>query len=353
RQVRKMPQQESPSRILIVRLSAVGDVIHGMPVACALRDAFPDAFLAWIVEGRNGDLIEGHPAVDQVIRVPRRWLKSAREVLAIRQRLHRLRFDVTVDLQCLTKSAVVAWLSGAPRRIGVAGADGRELSKWLNNELTRVDAAHVVDHYLGILAPLGVAKPEVRFDLPEQACDAKFANETLEKLGLRENRFAVLNPGAGWPSKLWPADRYGDVAAHLRDLHELPSLVVWSGDQELRWARRIVNCSGGGAFAAPATSLRQLAALLRRAALFLGSDTGPMHLAVAAGTPTISMHGASRAEWCGAYGAENIRLQARYAGGTARQRRNADNDAMRAVTVDMAANACDELLNSALPRRCA
>jgi len=121
-------------RILIVRLSAMGDLIHGIPVLTALRKAKPDAFLGWVAEGRNADLLEGHPALDQLIRVPRRWLKSPRAVRQLRRELRTLQFDTTIDLQCLTKSAIAARLSGAPRRIGYAGALGRELSRLLNNK---------------------------------------------------------------------------------------------------------------------------------------------------------------------------------------------------------------------------
>jgi lipopolysaccharide heptosyltransferase I len=331
-------------RILIVRLSALGDVIHGLPVACALRAAFPAATIGWVVEGRTADLLEGHPAIDHLVRVPRRWLKSPRAVIDLRRRLHALRFDVTVDLQCLTKSAIAARLSGARRRIGKAGADGRELSKWFNNELTAAAGEHVIDHYLELLRPLGVESPRVEFNLPEHAADAAMADRTLESLGLVRGAFAVLNPGAGWPSKIWPAERYGEIARRLEREQGLASLAVWGGPGEEPLARAIVESSAGAALLAPATTVAELGALCRRSALFLGSDTGPMHLAVAVGTPTISMHGPSKAEWCGAYGPANIRLQARYEDGSAQQRRTADDSAMRAISVETAYQACRELL---------
>jgi ADP-heptose:LPS heptosyltransferase len=117
-------------------------------------------------------------------------------------------------------------------------------------------------------------------------------------------------------------------------------------------AKTIVATSNGHAILAPATTMTELGALCRRAALFMGSDTGPTHLAVAVGTPTISMHGTSRAEWCGAYGQENIRLQVRYQDGSSLERRQADNSAMCAITVEMTCNACDRLMPSIVSRRC-
>ena len=339
-------------RILVVRLSAIGDMIHGVPVLCALREALPEAFLGWVVEGRAGDLLDGHPALDALVRVPRGWLKSPREVWRLRRRLHELQFDTAIDLQCLTKSAIAAWLSGARRRIGKNGRDGRELSRWFHNELVSCGGEHVIDHYLDLLKPLGIDAPAVRFDLPERSEDARMADGVMRAHGLVAGRFVLLNPCAGWPSKVWPAERYGELARYLAETHGLPSVAVWGVPGELPLAEKIVAASGGLARLAPATSMTELAALCRRAALFVGSDTGPMHLAVAVGTPTISLHGPSRADWCGAYGPENVRLQVRYEEGSAVERRQADDSAMRAIDVGLVAEACDRLLADKLVRQC-
>lgn len=336
----------SSPRILIVRLTAMGDVIHGLPVASALRAHFPTSTLAWAVEGRAADIVEEHPHLDAVVKLPRHWWRSQRTVRGIRRQLRDMQFDISVDLQCLTKSALVAWLSGAPRRLGVAGSNGRELSKWFNNELTDVRASHVVEHYLRILQPLGIDSPSVEFGLPERDEDQKFAQESLARLTLAGATFAVLNPGAGWPSKLWPAERYGQVARHLYLKHGIRSLCVWCGFDERRLAEKIVSASDGMATLSPATTMMQLAAILRHASLFVGSDTGPMHLAVAVGTPTISLHGTSRAEWCGAYGSENLAIQEYYQHGSARERRYADNHAMRAIRVATVLDGCDQLVES-------
>jgi lipopolysaccharide heptosyltransferase I len=345
-----MPISGSP-RILIVRLSALGDVIHGLPVACALREAMPEATIGWVIEGRNADLIDGHPAIDHIIRAPRGWLKSPLAVWDLRRRLRALKFDVTVDLQCLTKSAIAAWISGAKRRIGKAGVHGRELSKWFHNELVAVEGDHVIDHYLETLRPLGIESPRVRFDLPEREEDCAMAERLMRTMRMVPRRFAVLNPGAGWNSKLWPTDRYGEVARRLMTDFGMPSLAVWGTPEEQPLAEAIVATSKGTAKLAPPTTVAELASICRRAALFLGSDTGPMHLAVAVGTPTISLHGPSRAEWCGAYGRYNIRLQARYESGSSQERRRADDSAMRDISVDMAYAACRELLDRSPIRR--
>jgi ADP-heptose:LPS heptosyltransferase len=305
-----------------------------------------------VVEGRNAEFLQGHPAVDHVIRAPRGWWKSPSALWDLRRRLRALKFDATIDLQCLTKSAIAAWLSGAKRRIGKQGAHGRELSKWFHTELVETDANHVVDHYLRMLEAFDITSPAVRFNLAERDADAALAEQVMNAHRLQPRRFAILNPGAGWYSKLWPAENYGEVARRLMTDFGMPTLAVWGIPSEQPLAEAIVASSKGAAKLAPPTTVAELASLCRRAGLFLGSDTGPMHLSVAVGTPTISMHGPSRAEWCGAYGRQNIRLQARYEEGSARERRQADDAAMRAISVDMAYAACRELLDRSPLRRC-
>ena len=332
----------SAPRILIVRLSAIGDVLHALPVLCALRDALPTAHLAWMVEGRSADLLAGHPALDEVVAVRRRWLKSPRAVLDVRRRL-RGRFDVTIDVQGLSKSAVSARLSGARRRIGMAAPDGREISRWLNNVLVRPTATHVIDRNLELLGPLGITPGRVRFDLPEREADGHRAEQTIAQLG-GASRLAIINPGAGWPSKLWPAERFAVVAEHLGRVHGLLSLAVWAGDQEQAWAREIVAGSGGWARLAPPTTLVELAALARRAQLVVSSDTGPLHLAAAVGTPCVGLFGPVPGERNGPYGPQHITIQAARLVGSSRARASADNATMLAIDVARVAAACDTIL---------
>lgn len=334
--------REGP-RILVVRLSAMGDLIHGVPVLNALREAMPDAFLGWVAEGRNADLLEGHPALDRLIRVPRRWLKSPRAVVALRRELRSLRFDITLDLQSLTKSAVAAWLSGARRRIGFGGCLGREFSRLLNNELFHSSAHHVVDRYLSILEAVAIVDPAVRWNFPERVADGQFADSFLRNQNLLASRFAILNPGAGWASKRWPAQRYGELARHLAQEHQLPSVAVWGTPAERPLAEQIVRASEQTALLAPPTSMTELAALARRARLLVGSDTGPLHLAVAVGVPSVSLHGTSLATQTGAYGPQNRSLQVAYDNSHGK-RRQADDSAMRAITTRMVCDACSELL---------
>lgn len=330
-------------RILIARLSAIGDVLHGLPVLCALREAFPQAFIGWVVEGVSAQLLRNHPALDELIAVPRKWLKSPKTVLNLRRQLRALKFDVAIDMQGLTKSAVAARMSGARVRIGYDGHDGRELSRWLNNTLVTASGTHVIDRNLELLKPLGIAMPRVQFQLNDTPQDVATAQAMLAERHLHD-RFAVINPGAGWPSKVWPADRYAAVAHWLGKQHGMRSLVVWAGDQERAWAEQIVAGSGGFGVLAPKTSLRELAAVTRQASLFVGSDTGPLHLAVAVGTPSVGMFGPMPAERNGPYGPLHVPVQKMCLTGTSRDRRGAGPESMEAISIDDCCAACEQIL---------
>ncbi len=297
-------------RILIVRLSAIGDCILSMPVLNSIRRNFPDARIGWVIEGAASQLLHGHSALDDMFVVPKRAFHSPSTLWKLASQLRAWKPDITLDLQGLTKSSLLAWLSGAKSRLGFHRDlfDGRELSSFLNNRLYKPESQHIIDRSLELLRLLGVDDSMVSFDLPEQINDAKFADRTLRSTQLGD-RFAIINVGAGWASKIWPSDRYASIARHLGGKWGTPSLVVWSGQEEKLAADQVVAESGGHATLAPPTTLTQLGSLIRRASLFVGSDTGPMHLSVALGTPTIGLIGPMPLERVCPYGANNAGVQ--------------------------------------------
>jgi lipopolysaccharide heptosyltransferase I len=331
-------------RILIVRLSAVGDCVQTMPLASAVRRHWPEARITWVVERGAAPLIEAHAAVDRVVVLPRGFAKSPALLFQLRKHLLPSAFDISLDPQGLTKSGLVAWLSGARRRIGFARPAAREISPWLQTELVTSSATHRVDRYLELLHPLGVEQSPVQFGLTvpsaEQAKVADFINRAELHGG-----FAALNPGAGWDSKRWPIERYSEVARHLAS-GGVKSVVTWGGQEERAWAEFIVSQSRGTATLAPATSLLELAALLQRARLFVGSDTGPLHLAAALGTPCVALFGASSADACGPYGTGHITLQASLDTSAARKSAGADNWAMREISISSVNSACSFVLGN-------
>ncbi|MGI9472525.1 MAG: glycosyltransferase family 9 protein [Rubripirellula sp.] len=318
-------------------MSAIGDAILTLPVACAIREHFPNAYIAWVVEKKAAPMVRNHQVLDQVIEFERGWFTSPRRIRAAREELRTHRFDISIDCQGLTKSAMAGWLSGAPKRIGYAGSRGGELSRLLNNTLVNPVFKHITDRSLELLIPLDVHSPKVRWQLPIPPSATSWAARWRRTIPSK--RLAVLNPGGTWDSKLWEPDRFAAVARYLQERYGYRSVAVWGTPKERAMSEKIVSLSEGAATLAPDTDLQHLAALLDTADLFISGDTGPLHMAVAVGTSTIGLYGSTRPGDSGPYG--QIALQESYESGSSRHRRSADNTAMRAITIDHVCRAID------------
>jgi len=337
----------APRSIVVVKLSAIGDVLHGLPTAVALKQAFPDACIGWVVEGRAGDVLAGHPAVDHLFRLPRGWLKSLATIRSLRRQLLDFAPDVTLDLQGLLKSAVPTWLSGAPVRIGHAYPESREQAWRFYTHPVEATAAHVIDRNLHLLSALDVPAPHAAFDMPRWPVSRLRMQEWLSSLRLQAAP-ALINPGAGWPSKIWPAERFAAVARELGHRHGIPSIVVWGGAAERQAAEQIVAASSGAALMAPQTTLQDLGELSRLGRVFISSDTGPLHLAAAVGTPCVGLFGPVPAKRNGPYGAGHRTVEPPASLRPAWEHRKTDRVAMEAIDVDsVVAAAADVLARSA------
>lgn len=280
----------APSSILLVRLSALGDCIHAVPVAWALREAFPAARIGWAIQPGPRQLLGEHPAIDRFHLITRRGPLRAR--LAALAELRDSRYQVAIDLQGLAKSALVTRASGAPRRIGWARGDSRELSWLALTEPVAVEPAirHVVDRNLALLRPLGIDRPPVRFELPLEPPARARIHAWLAERDLAPRRFVVLNPGTTWVTKTWPTPSWIALARGL--VASGASIVVsWGTAAERAVASEIAVASG--CQLAPPTSLPELSALLAAARLVVAGDTGPLHLAVAHGIATVGLYGAT------------------------------------------------------------
>lgn len=292
--------------ILIVRLGSLGDIVHALPAAAALAERFPGAQIDWLVDARYRDILDCVPAVSRrlVVSTSRsavarragggleaRVFSGRRALPAAVAELRRSRYDVAFDLQGLLKSAVLARLSGARRVIGFAPAHLREASaRWFYTEtIDPAGAQHVVDKNLAALTAVGITQAPRRFPIDVPPSPA--VGDVARRLGLAAGgRFALINPGAAWPNKRWPPDRFGAAAAAMHARHGLRSAVLW-GPGEESLAHDVAGRSSGAAAAAPPTSVADLVELARAACLMIAGDTGPLHIAAAAGTPIIGLFG--------------------------------------------------------------
>lgn len=333
----------APRSLVIVKLSAIGDVLHGVPVAVAAKRAFPDCRVGWIVEGRAADVLAGHPAIDHLFRMPRGWLKSAAQVMSLRKQLRDFAADVAIDLQGLLKSGVATWLSGAEIRIGHAPPASREQAWRFYTHPVDTTVAHIVERNCDLLSPLGVVATMPEFDMPHWPVSRLRMQQWLhaQRLGAAP---AVINPGAGWPSKLWPAERFAAVARGLHRRDGVPSVVVWAGDAERAAAERIVADSLGAAILAPQTTLQDLGELARLAQVFISSDTGPLHLAAAVGTPCVGLFGPVPGMRNGPYGPQHVCVEPAAPLRPAWSDRKTDTLSMAGIEVDAVLAATKTLL---------
>lgn len=331
-------------RILIVRLSAIGDCILSVPVLNAIRRNFPQARIGWVVERAAAQLIQGHSALDDLFVVSKQAFRSPRQLWTLATELRNWRPDTTIDLQGLTKSSLIAWLSGAKQRLGLHRDqfDGREGSCFLNNCLYQPESSHIVNRSLELLRLLGVNDSKIIYNMPEHGADAMYAQQAIAAMQL-EGRFAMINVGAGWVSKIWPSSRYARVAQHLGEHWGMPSMVLWAGEKEREAAEEVVALSAGHAVLAPSTTLSQLGSLIRCAKLFVGSDTGPMHLSVAVGTPTVGLIGPMPIERVAPLGPQNVGVQNMRL--LQSSDRKTDCAPMLSIDTEQVIRACDQLLD--------
>ena len=301
------------SRLLLVRLGALGDIVHAIPVAAALSRAFPSSRIDWLVSAKHRKLLDLVPVIDRRLVIKDRGDAAGGTPLAATIReLRRSRYDVVFDLQGLIKSAVLARLSGAPARVGFSSGYLRE--RLARPFYTKVydpggggmydprERSHVVQMNLGLLTAIGltVAAPE----FPIERVDTEIARAIRERAG---NRYVLVNPGAAWPNKRWPAARFGAVARAIDERHGLKTIVSW-GPGEEPLAQEVVRESSGAALLSPRTSIADLLALIRGAALMISGDTGPTHVAAALGTPIVGIYGPTRPSRNGPWAPDDITI---------------------------------------------
>lgn len=317
------------AKILIVRLGAMGDVLHALPVVTGIRAALPLATIGWLIEERWSELLTAQgrkaspstispkkPLVNHVYTIDtRRWRKhffrpsATAEILGAMRRVRKMNYDIAIDFQGSIKSALFGRYGGAGTIAGFA--DPRErAARFLYPERFPRCGEHVIEQNHGLAAQalrpylngnaLKLAAPK----LPVDPQADTWAEREIARLGIAS--FAIVNPGAGWGAKQWPPERFGEVARALA-VHNIKTLVnAAAGEEEM--ARAVVASSGGNAFELRCT-IGQFVALMRHARIFVGGDTGPLHLAATLGIPVVALYGPTDPARTGPFGTQAIAMR--------------------------------------------
>ncbi|MDO9464875.1 MAG: lipopolysaccharide heptosyltransferase II [bacterium] len=334
-------------KILIIKPSSMGDIIHALPVLATLRKHYPKAEIAWIVKNKFSGLLAENPDLTDVIPFDN---NSFLQLINI---LRKKKFDVALDLQGLFRSGILAYFSKASRRIGFSKINSRELSHiFYNHKVTPPQkAVHVVDKNLSLLEPLGISEYIYDFKIPISAQDLRFAKDffTSEKLVPKRDKIIMLNPGAGWPTKRWPAENFPRLADKLTKDSSANSnanakvIISW-GPQEKGLIENIKSNENNRIAIMPQSTIKQLAAIIKSCDLFVGSDTGPTHLAAALEVPVVGLYGPSDPKRNGPYGTKNIIIQKDIPCASCWKRKCDRIDCMKNISVDEVFEACMKLL---------
>lgn len=273
-------------RFLVVRLGSLGDIVHTFPAVAALRESFPKAKIVWLTHPRWKALVETSELATEIWEVETRSLGSVRDVLG---RIRKTQFTAAIDYQGLWKSAALPFLGRVPRRAGFSSHSVREFGvPLLYTDRVRATAAHIADQNGELSARMGARNSVAPFRLCVPSLQEAFALQLLRSFGV--DRYVVLSPPGGWRSKCWPPERYGALCHQIySDLGLRCILNQGPGDDECIAA--VKAASGDSAPIACIASLYQLMVFLRHALCVVAGDTGPLHLAVALGTPVVALFG--------------------------------------------------------------
>jgi lipopolysaccharide heptosyltransferase I len=294
----------SPRHIALLKPSALGDIVHSLPVLTGLRRRYPRARITWIVNRAYEPLLRGHPDLDATLPFDRGALRQGfwagvRAHGRFLGRLRRQRFDLVIDLQGLLRTGVIAWASGARRRLGLEGA--REGARWFYTDVIPIpdrDSLHAVDRYWRVARALGAGDTPPPFRLPLADPARRWAEQLLAGY---PRPWLMLGVGARWQTKRWPPEHFAALARQSQERHG--GTVFFVGSREETPAAQAVRQSltGPSRDLTGQTSLPQLAAVLAQADLMLANDTGPLHLAVALGRPVVAPYTCTRVQLTGPY----------------------------------------------------
>ena len=308
-------------KVLIVKVSALGDIVHALPVLAHLHAADPEITVDWLAESSFTPLLDNHPLLRKVIPLDTRGWRRQGIMAALRggwkvgRQLRRERYDMVLDLQGNSKSGLFTWFSGASKRFGFDRSQARE---WPNTLATNckvsvpAECHHISSRYLQIARHAVAGETDVPLCGPLHVDPgaARAVAAMLVKYGLAEKEFIVAHYGTTWETKLWPLDHWVELSRDLVLEQGQRLVLTWGNDAEKLAAERMAKACRGQAVLWPRGTLPELVALLAAARLVIGADTGPVHIAAAVNTPTVSIFRVTDSLRNGPPGDSHIRLQA-------------------------------------------
>ena len=297
---------EGLQNVLIVKLSALGDVIHALPVSYAIKETFPDAKVTWVVEPPSYDLLKMNPCVDKIILFNKKNFRSLKgfmkEFFPFKKELQEQSYDAVLDLQGLFKSAAIAFFAKSNIKLGICNM--RELSDKVSKPVIGENAeGHIVERYLDTARAVGCVVGQVNFPIQVPVTESEKARAIMEHAGIRDgNPYVTFVVGANWPNKRWPTKNFAALGDWFYGLAVVPVL-VGAGDVDEQRAHEIESLMEVPPInLVNRTNIAQLTHVIRSSRLVIGGDTGPVHLGAALGVRTVMLMGPTNATRNGAFG---------------------------------------------------
>jgi heptosyltransferase-1 len=334
---------ESKERFLVVRLTALGDILHTVSAVAALRAAQPAARIDWVVERKWAPVLEGSPAISEVIPFDR---GSALDVVDCVRRLRRKQYTCAIDFQGLYKSSLLAMLSGAPRRIGFAGRWAREQGAALfYTERVTPAGRHVAELNYSLAERAGAVRPlKPEYPLRIPAGSVASVRARLAERGIGD--YIVVGPGGSWRAKCWPAERYGEFCREFEKRNGLPAVVI-HGPGEETLAEQVCRAAIPAKPVVFATTMEELMGLLAHARCVIAADSGPLHLAAALGTQVVGLYGPTDPARNGPFAPGAVILTEAAPEEISYKRRTSYSASMLRITVSQVVEAADSCVKAA------
>ncbi len=295
--------KKAPAKLLIIKPSSLGDIVHSLPFLNVIRESFPRAEIHWVIAKGLEGLLENHPMVQKLVVINKEQWKDIKRIRGTVSEFRSLvgalkgeSYDIAVDLQGLLRSGILTAASKAPVRLGFREArEGGRL--FYTHSITGGREIHAVDRYLKIASALGCDTRTVAFPLPLVKESLKI-RQVKKEIG----EYAVFAPGARWKTKQWPAERFGTLSSLLR----IPGIIIGSGADEALAEEAAAHSKGNAISMAGKTDIKELISLIRKAAFMVTNDSGPMHIAAACGVPVVALFGPTNPARTGPYGSGHI-----------------------------------------------